>query len=189
LPLAALVAVAVVGVVVFLGLSRQHPEKPANSAAAAPAALAAPSTPAPNKPAAPVEEVKRLFELANDFWKNNPKDFAGALAQFEKVQAAARGTEYEGKVAEAIAAINKSRAVRVEYSGWGPRLQELRAKLASVDPQGPAQGKGRVMRGGSCCLSAGDCRPAFRIGYPPDRVNGHVGGFGLRVVVEAVANK
>ena len=56
---------------------------------------------------------------------------------------------------------------------------------AAVDPQGPAEGKTRVMRGGSCNLSAGDCRSAFRIAYPPGRASGHVGGFGFRVVVEA----
>jgi formylglycine-generating enzyme required for sulfatase activity len=57
----------------------------------------------------------------------------------------------------------------------------------AVDPQGPAAGKARVMRGGSCNLAAGDCRSAFRIAYPPERISGHVGGFGFRVVVTARA--
>jgi formylglycine-generating enzyme required for sulfatase activity len=62
---------------------------------------------------------------------------------------------------------------------WFDRLPDQ----AVVDPQGPAAGKARVLRGGSCDLVAGDCRSAFRLSYPPERVSGHVGGFGFRVAV------
>ena len=55
---------------------------------------------------------------------------------------------------------------------------------ASVDPTGPAQGQARVVRGGSCNVSADQCRSATRfLAYAPTRVNSHLGGFGFRVMV------
>ena len=66
---------------------------------------------------------------------------------------------------------------------WCQDWFEKYAEQAVVDPQGPEQGKAHVLRGGSCNLPAGECQSAFRIGYPPERVSGHVGGFGFRVVM------
>jgi formylglycine-generating enzyme required for sulfatase activity len=70
---------------------------------------------------------------------------------------------------------------------WCQDWFEIYTEQAAADPQGPAQGKARVMRGGSSNLPAADCRSAFRIGYPPERVSGHVGGFGFRVVASSKA--
>jgi sulfatase modifying factor 1 len=36
-----------------------------------------------------------------------------------------------------------------------------------VDPSGPFDGSGRVIRGGSWCVAAGGCRAAYRYGYAP----------------------
>ncbi|MGD0090395.1 MAG: formylglycine-generating enzyme family protein, partial [Planctomycetota bacterium] len=66
---------------------------------------------------------------------------------------------------------------------WCQDCFEKYTVQAVVDPQGPAQGNRHVMRGGSCNLAAADCRSAFRIGYPTERVSGHVGGFGFRVAL------
>ncbi|HEY3324146.1 MAG TPA: SUMF1/EgtB/PvdO family nonheme iron enzyme [Planctomycetota bacterium] len=72
---------------------------------------------------------------------------------------------------------------------WCQDWFEKYTEDAAIDPQGPARGERRMLRGGSVNLVAGDCRSAFRIGYPPERVGGHVGGFGFRVVVEAASPK
>ena len=66
---------------------------------------------------------------------------------------------------------------------WCQDWLEKYSELAAVDPQGPAQGFRHVLRGGSSQLSAGECRSAYRIGYPAERFSGHVGGFGFRVIV------
>jgi len=57
-------------------------------------------------------------------------------------------------------------------------------KGAVTDPQGPASGTYRVLRGGSCGSSPGDCRSALRIfNYPDSRCF----NFGFRVVVSVSA--
>jgi formylglycine-generating enzyme required for sulfatase activity/outer membrane protein assembly factor BamB len=51
---------------------------------------------------------------------------------------------------------------------------------AAVDPQGPASGADRVIRGGNCCNSDGivkDWRSASRGAWSPDRTDGMVKGF------------
>lgn len=52
-----------------------------------------------------------------------------------------------------------------------------------VDPQGPAEGTFRVLRGGGWSYDAAGCRSAFRYGYAPDSRRSY-GGFGFRVVKE-----
>ena len=49
---------------------------------------------------------------------------------------------------------------------------------AQTDPQGPADGKYRVIRGGSSCYSARECRVSYRNKHAPDR---RYGGLGLRL--------
>lgn len=41
-------------------------------------------------------------------------------------------------------------------------------KKSVVDPSGPATGEGRVLRGGTWVLHAGDCRSSFRFNYLPE---------------------
>ncbi|MBN2195550.1 MAG: formylglycine-generating enzyme family protein [Polyangiaceae bacterium] len=53
------------------------------------------------------------------------------------------------------------------------------------DPTGPAQGRGRVLRGGSWYDPARRCRSAYRHRVRPD-VRGHVGGFRLAAVQPAL---
>ena len=55
---------------------------------------------------------------------------------------------------------------------------------AATDPQGPAQGTERTVRGGSWYGNSGNCRSAYRLRYAPTRRGGNVG---FRVVVEAGA--
>jgi len=52
----------------------------------------------------------------------------------------------------------------------------------AVDPQGPAEGTERVVRGGSWYGNSGACRSAYRLRYLPTRRGGNVG---FRVVVDA----
>ncbi len=66
---------------------------------------------------------------------------------------------------------------------WCQDWLDKYAEQVAVDPQGPAQGFRHVLRGGSSQLPAGECRSAYRIGYPAERFSGHVGGFGFRVIV------
>ena len=57
-------------------------------------------------------------------------------------------------------------------------------KGAVTDPQGPASGEYRVLRGGSWSRDSGDCRAALRYGYGPDYRSS---SFGFRVVVSVSA--
>jgi len=59
-------------------------------------------------------------------------------------------------------------------------LQEQYKPGAVVDPQGPTEGQGRVLRGGSWGGSAGDCRSANRYGDGPGYRDDNIG---FRVVV------
>jgi hypothetical protein len=106
---------AAVAVVVAFSLERNKPQ-PADTAAAQPPVQAerpATAPPAsgvkPGKAVLSAEEMKRLFDAAEDYAKKNPMNFAGASAEFEKVRAAAKGTEFEGKARDAIAEISKRR--------------------------------------------------------------------------------
>jgi len=65
---------------------------------------------------------------------------------------------------------------------WCADWQEQYKPEAGVDPQGPPEGQGRVLRGGSWNYDAGNCRAANRNGSNPD----YRGDFiGFRVVVLA----
>lgn len=61
---------------------------------------------------------------------------------------------------------------------WYGPYQTRRGWLALADPQGPANGPYRVLRGGSWCSSAADCRSACRDPVFPDF---GVGDFGFRL--------
>jgi formylglycine-generating enzyme required for sulfatase activity len=57
-------------------------------------------------------------------------------------------------------------------------VQDWHGKYPSepmTDPQGPASGSYRVYRGGSWYDDAGDCRSAYRPGWPPGTRNGYLG--------------
>lgn len=55
---------------------------------------------------------------------------------------------------------------------------------AATDPQGPPQGKFRVIRGGNVDLNAEDCRSAWRMWRPADDRHKSIG---FRIVLEKVA--
>jgi len=59
-------------------------------------------------------------------------------------------------------------------------LQPHKSKSVT-DPQGPAQGQGRVLRGGSWFNAAGYCRSSYRIRHSPD---GRDDFIGLRVAAD-----
>jgi formylglycine-generating enzyme required for sulfatase activity len=64
---------------------------------------------------------------------------------------------------------------------WG-----LYAGKNEIDPQGPASGKRRVVRGGTYYTDAWLCRSAFRTSFPPDDRDGpnvHTNRIGFRVLV------
>ena len=62
--------------------------------------------------------------------------------------------------------------------------QDYYVRSEAENPQGPAQGGFRSLRGGYWGINPGDCRSAYRVGYDP--VNGY--GVGFRVVMP-VASK
>ncbi|MCB0545804.1 MAG: formylglycine-generating enzyme family protein, partial [Saprospiraceae bacterium] len=63
--------------------------------------------------------------------------------------------------------------------------EECYKKGVVEDPQGPVQGYGRVVRGGSYFLSAQDCRAAYRIIFGPANRNSVI-GFRLALSLQSV---
>ena len=60
--------------------------------------------------------------------------------------------------------------------------EDYYAKSKAEDPEGPAQGAFRVLRGGSWYFDPWVCRSASRLRYGPD-IRVYYFGFGFRVVV------
>ncbi|MCY3023449.1 MAG: serine/threonine-protein kinase, partial [Planctomycetota bacterium] len=106
---AGVLAAIVIVVIVCLGRGGPSAPPPEASPAKAPPPVVAHQDPAPPKAVPSSEDAKRLLEAAEDFATKNPTNVAGALAEFEKVQAAARGTEFAAKAKDAIAALTRRR--------------------------------------------------------------------------------
>jgi len=104
------VGIAIAGLLtlmMFLGRKEQPPPTaPDNAAQVAPLQTDA-KAPQPNPSAVSPEDLKHLFDAAEDFAKKNPASFSRAIAEFEKVRTTARGTEFERKAEDAAAAISK----------------------------------------------------------------------------------
>ncbi|MGI6457227.1 MAG: formylglycine-generating enzyme family protein [bacterium] len=64
--------------------------------------------------------------------------------------------------------------------------EEPYEREAVTDPQGPAAGTHRVLRGGGWSFDALGCRSAFRYGYSPDNPRSY-SGFGFRLLREVSA--
>jgi len=129
---AGIAAVALVALLFWLNGNKSAqpaPESTAAKAATSGAVGQASSLP-PKKAAVSTEELKSRFEAAEDFWKKKPEDYAGAGAEFEKVRAAAKGTEFERKAEEAIAAVGKRRdeAVAAAAQRFAQQANDLAAQ-------------------------------------------------------------